>query len=172
MSIFRKASAPPLSQPVSMNENEIENLEINNDLDKNFWNIKGYKAALKRCDDGFILGDNLKSCISELAEIEETYSKNLKKWEKKWLQFLQSPTSSEYQTSRDTWVGFLKYESDIAEVHSIMSDKLQRTAVDSIKKWLEDNYKKNYLHFKKTKEFEKHFYEAQKNWQIALVFKS
>ena len=94
----------------------------------------------------------------------------MKKWETKWLQFLQSSDSSEYQSSRDNWVAFLKFGNDIAEVHGNISDKLQRTTVDTIKKWLEDNYKKSFVHFKKTKEFEKQFQDAQKTWQTAMVW--
>ena len=55
MSFLRKASAPPKTPPLNehQNLNEIESLEINDiNSEKNFWNIKGYKLALKRCDDG------------------------------------------------------------------------------------------------------------------------
>ena len=166
--LSRLASAPSRTPPPCDDiSNETESLEINKDkiTEKNFWNIKGYKYAVKRCDDGYKLGESLKECLTELADVEDAYSKSLKKWEKKWLAHLQSPESSEYQSSRDNWVSLLKTGSDIADIHSDVSDKLKRTPIDNIKNWLEENYKKSFLHFKKTKEFEKQFHDAQKNWQ-------
>jgi hypothetical protein len=159
-SFFKKASAP------LANENETENSDDVNS-EKNFWNIKGYKSALKRCDDGFKSGEKFKECINDLAELEDSYAKSLKKWEKKWLIYL-STESTEYQSGKDTWVSFLKVGSEVSDLHSELSDKLQRTAIDSVKKWLEENYKKSFLHFKKTKEFEKQFQDAQKAWQVSI----
>lgn len=158
---------PPRTPMASVSNDDNVSLDsISIDADKNFWNVKGYKVALKRCDDGSKLGESLKTCIAELAELEDNYGKSLKKWEEKWLK--QINESSEYQSSKDTWIALLKIGSQIGSVHSEIGSNLKKTSSESIKRWLDEKYKKSFIHFKQTKEFEKEFDEAQKVWQKAM----
>ncbi len=49
-----------------------------------FWDIDGYKRTVKRQDEGSRLCNELMSLISERAEIEKAYAKQLKGWSQKW----------------------------------------------------------------------------------------
>lgn len=46
--------------------------------------VGNYKRTTKRIEDGNRLCDDLMKLVSERAEIEKMYAKNLKEWAKKW----------------------------------------------------------------------------------------
>lgn len=48
-----------------------------------FWEVGQYKRTVKRCEDGNKLCNDMVQMIAERADIEKTYSKNLKAWSKK-----------------------------------------------------------------------------------------
>jgi hypothetical protein len=50
------------------------------------------------------------------------------------------------------------------DIHIDLSKKIIEQPVTSIKSWVKINYQKHILNFKKTKDFEERFEEAQKNW--------
>lgn len=131
---------------------------------KNFWEIRGYKLALNRCDDGYELGNKLIDCISERAKIEDAYAKSLKSWNKKWSDYLNTE-SSEYQTGKNAWLALLQTGEEIATIHQTLSERLHKTPIQKIKTWLKEKYQKNIISFKQTKEFEDEFLEAQKSWK-------
>lgn len=52
----------------------------------------------------------------------------------------------------------------MADVHSTLSVSLTDKLIPKLRQWRKDHYEKSLLHYKKTKEFEKEFLEAQKSW--------
>jgi hypothetical protein len=52
----------------------------------------------------------------------------------------------------------------MADVHSNLSSSLSDTLIPNLRQWRKDHYEKSLLHYKKTKEFEKEFLDAQKSW--------
>lgn len=52
----------------------------------------------------------------------------------------------------------------MADVHSTLSTSLTDKLIPKLRQWRKDHYEKSLLHYKKTKEFEKDFLEAQKSW--------
>lgn len=52
----------------------------------------------------------------------------------------------------------------MAEVHSTLSTALTETLIPRLRQWRKEHYEKSLLHYKKTKEFEKEFLDAQKSW--------
>ena len=56
----------------------------------------------------------------------------------------------------------------VADVHSILSSSLTDSLIPKLRQWRKDNYEKSLIHYKKTKEFEKDFIDAQKSWTKLL----
>jgi hypothetical protein len=56
----------------------------------------------------------------------------------------------------------------MADVHSNMSTSLTESLIPKLRQWRKDNYEKSLIHYKKTKEFEKEFLDAQKSWSKLL----
>jgi hypothetical protein len=56
----------------------------------------------------------------------------------------------------------------MADVHSILSASLSDSLIPKLRQWRKDNYEKSIRHYKKTKEFEKEFTDAQKSWTKLL----
>jgi len=54
-----------------------------------FWEPGNYKRTTKRIEDGYKLCNDLMTLIQERADIEKTYSKNLKGWSKKWNELIE-----------------------------------------------------------------------------------
>jgi hypothetical protein len=70
---------------------------------ENFWDIGKYKIALKRCDNGQKLANDLAELIAERAKLEDNYGKSIKSWSQKWSEHL-SKEAIEYETTKDAWV--------------------------------------------------------------------
>jgi hypothetical protein len=58
----------------------------------------------------------------------------------------------------------MKIGEQLADVHSNFSNSLTESLIPKIRQWRKDHYEKSMLHYKKTKEFEKEFLDAQKSW--------
>ena len=67
------------------------------------------KVALKRCDNGAKLANDLSDMITERAKLEDNYGKSLKQWRNKWSIHLNSETNEEYgETMKDAWLALLE----------------------------------------------------------------
>lgn len=120
-----------------------------------FWEPGNYKRTVKRTEDGFKLCNDLIQLISERAEIEKVYAKNLKTWSKKWLEFIEK--GPEYGTAEAAWKAVLEEADRRSEIHVSVKDKLLNDVVASIKQWQKDSYHKSMMHIKEKKEFEDNF---------------
>ena len=132
--------------------------------DRNFWDIRGYKKTLHRCEDGYELGKKLISCLLDRARIEEDYSKSLKQWNSKYGDYLKSD-DKEYERGKYIWLSMLQTGEEVALIHSNLSEKIQQTPVEIIKTWLKDKYQKSGTSFKQCKQFEADFERAQNSWK-------
>lgn len=56
----------------------------------------------------------------------------------------------------------------MADVHTTLSTSLSESLVPKLRQWRKDHYEKSLLQYKKTKEFEKEFVDAQKAWSKLL----
>ena len=56
----------------------------------------------------------------------------------------------------------------MADVHGMLSSSLTESLIPKLRQWRKDNYEKSMIHYKKTKEFEKEFLDAQKSWSTLL----
>jgi len=56
----------------------------------------------------------------------------------------------------------------MADVHSTLSTSLSESLIPKLRQWRKDHYEKSLLHYKKTKEFEREFLDAQKSWSKLL----
>ena len=131
---------------------------------ESFWEPGNFKVALKRCDNGHKLGDELADMITERAKLEEQYVKSLRAWYKKWDEHLRSRESSEYESTKSGWLTFVRLGEQTAAVHAGMAKELHEKPVQKIKRWLKHNYTKNFINFKQTKEFEAEFALASRHW--------
>lgn len=138
-----------------------------------FWEVGQYKRTVKRCEDGHKLCNDVVQMIAERAEIEKSYSKNLKGWTKKWNDYLLK--GSEYGTMRSTWMAALNEADKLAEIHSTTHNVLVDELNVEIKQWQKENYLKTLVNqLKIAKEYEEEFKKAQKPWakKYALVDKT
>jgi protein kinase C and casein kinase substrate in neurons protein len=122
-----------------------------------------YKRAVKRCEDGYKLCHDVIQMITERAEIEKSYAKNLKTWSKKWSDYLNKGT--EYGTMKNTWQSCLNEAEKLSEVHMITAGSLNDDLNSEIKAWQKQNYQKSIVNqIKLAKEYEEEFKKAQKPW--------
>lgn len=63
----------------------------------------------------------------------------------------------EYGTTQGSWRGVLAEAEKVAELHTMVGDKLVNEVNQSIKQWQKENYHKSMMHFKETKDFEDQF---------------
>ena len=56
----------------------------------------------------------------------------------------------------------------MADVHGSLSTSLTDSLIPKLRQWRKENYEKSLIHYKKTKEFEKEFLDAQKSWSKLL----
>ena len=59
-----------------------------------FWEPGNYKRTTKRIEDGNRLCTDLIQLVTDRAEIEKNYAKNLKAWSKKWNELIEKGSSS------------------------------------------------------------------------------
>jgi hypothetical protein len=127
-------------------------LQTNNIYQK----VGQYKRTVKRCEDGNKLCNDMVQMIAERADIERTYSKNLKAWSKKWNDYLVK--GSEYGTMRVTWTSALTEAERIAEIHQQTNNLLSEELSNEIKQWQKMNYPKTIVNqIKIAKEYEEEF---------------
>jgi hypothetical protein len=123
--------------------------------------------------DGYKLCTDLMQMISERADIEKAYAKNLKTWSKKWSDCLQK-TSTEYGTMKQTYNSALQEADKLADIHLSTHSSLIDELNKEIKEWQKQSYPKSIVNALKTpKEYDEEFKKAQKPWgkKYALVEK-
>ncbi|XP_047500770.1 protein kinase C and casein kinase substrate in neurons protein 1-like isoform X4 [Penaeus chinensis] len=132
-----------------------------------FWEIGNYKRTTKRIEDGNRLCDDLMKLVSERAEIEKMYAKNLKEWAKKWNNIIEK--GPEYGTTEAAWKGVLMEAEQRCELHMRVRENLINDVHSSVKQWQRDNYHKSMMgQLKEKKDIEDMFKKAQKPWAKVL----
>ena len=100
------------SAPISPDHDSnhsINKIESSPECGQDFYEIGRFKVALKRCDNGAKLANDLNEMILERAKIEDDYGKSLKAWNNKWKKLLNSETNEEYgETTKNAWLAFLE----------------------------------------------------------------
>jgi hypothetical protein len=120
-----------------------------------FWDPGNYKSTVKRSEDGFKLSNDLITLITERAEMEKLYAKNLKSWGKKWSDLIEK--GPEYGTMEAAWKTMTEEADKRCDLHISVRDKLANDVVSSIKQWQKDSYHKTMMTLKEKKEFEDNF---------------
>jgi hypothetical protein len=133
---------------------------------RGFYEQGAYSVALKRCENGHDLAQQLADMFDERAQIESAYATQLRTWSRKWHNELTK--SQEYGTNKKVWDQTITTGEPMADVHSILSASLTESLIPKLRQWRKDNYEKSLLHYKKTKEFDKDFLDAQKSWSKLL----
>jgi hypothetical protein len=150
---------------------------------RGFFETGAYSIALKRCENGHDLAQQLADMYDERAQLELAYTNQLRAWARKWHSELTK--SQDYGTNKKVWdqsvttgryfleiCNFKKKHflvgEQVADVHAILSASLTDSLIPKLRQWRKDNYEKSLIHYKKTKEFEKDFLDAQKSWAKLL----
>jgi len=149
------------STAASMSEVEVEEAED----EGGFWELNGYKIALKRVKNGQKLSGELKEMIVERAKVEEAFGKDLKQWSSKWVHSLKN-TSAEYGTTKDGWYAFAALGEEEGDIYMNTREKLMNNPVLEVKQWIEENYPNNLFNINyKLQQFAAEFEEAQMSWK-------
>ncbi|CAF4794359.1 unnamed protein product [Rotaria sp. Silwood1] len=165
--LSRKLIGPP-SSPSVLNtaRSGPEAFASNSAYGRGFFELGAYSVALKRCENGHDLAQQLADMFEERAQLELNYATQLRGWSHKWRKDLTK--SQEYGTNKIVWDETAKTGELMADVHSILSTSLSESLIPKLRQWRKDRYEKSLLQYKKTKEFEKEFLDAQKSWSKLL----
>ncbi|CAF0900666.1 unnamed protein product [Adineta ricciae] len=172
MNLFsRKSVVPPPSlspQPSISNAATAgpEAFANNSAYGRGFFEPGAYSVALKRCENGHDLAQQLADMFEERAQLESVYTNQLRAWSRKW--HTELVKSQEYGTNKKVWDQTATAGEQMAEVHGALSSSLTDSLIPKLRQWRKDNYEKSLIHYKKTKEFEKEFIDAQKSWSKLL----
>ena len=148
---------------LAKSEDDLTQLEAHTD---SFWDIGNYRKVVKRIDDGARLCSDLAKMIQERAEIEAKYVRHLQHWSKKWDDSITK--GPEYGSIETGCKAATKEAMQLAEVHSEMSQRLQKEVVESIHTWKADHFHKSLMTLKETRKAEEGFTTAQKPWTKRL----
>ncbi len=132
----------------------------------NFWDIKGYKPAIERCDNGYKIGTNMMDCLHERAKINQEHAKSIAQWSKKWSDFVKTE-STEYGGAKEAWLELLEIEDEIAKINTELCIRYQEN-VNSMENWLKVHYQRHIINFNQQKYFREEFEDAQKEWRKVL----
>eukprot|EP00095_Tigriopus_kingsejongensis_P003897 maker-scaffold296_size217904-snap-gene-1.16 protein:Tk03897 transcript:maker-scaffold296_size217904-snap-gene-1.16-mRNA-1 annotation:"protein kinase c and casein kinase substrate in neurons protein 2-like isoform 1" len=132
-----------------------------------FWEPGNYKRTSKRIEDGQKLCSDLMTLISERAEIEKVYAKNMQQWAAKWQNIIEK--GPEYGTMEAAWKAVLVEADRRCTVHTKVKEDLNMGVNNKLKQWQKDNYHKSILQLKERKEMEDAFKKAQKPWAKLLT---
>ncbi|CAM4871507.1 unnamed protein product [Rotaria socialis] len=172
MNLFSRKSATtnrPVSPSASISNTAVAGPEAfasNLAYGRGFFEPGAYSVALKRCENGHDLAQQLVTMFEERAKLELDYSNELRSWSRKWHGELVK--SNEYGTNKQVWDQSVATGEQVAEVHSTLSSSLSDSLIPKLRQWRKDNYEKSLIHYKIVKEFEKDFIDAQKSWSKLL----
>ncbi|CAF0922698.1 unnamed protein product [Adineta steineri] len=168
MSLFNRKYIAPPSSPIISNTTRIRSasLATNSAYGRGFFEPGAYSIVLKRCENGHDLAQQLADMFDERAQIELAYANQLRHWSYKWRNELSK--SQEYGTNKKVWDQLATTGEPMAYVHSTLSASLSESLIPNLRQWRKEHYERYLLHYKKTKEFERDFLDAQKSWNKLL----
>jgi hypothetical protein len=103
MNLFsRKSIVPPPSPLIStVARSGPEAFASNSAYGRGFFEPGAYSIALKRCENGHDLAQQLADMFDERAQLELAYATQLRVWSNKWRNELSK--SQEYGTNKTVW---------------------------------------------------------------------
>ena len=106
MNLFsRKSSQAPPASPTPSASNGAtagpEAFASNSAYGRGFFEPNSYSVALKRCNNGHDLAQQLADMLDERAQLENAYINQLRTWSRKWHADLVK--SQEYGTNKKVW---------------------------------------------------------------------
>lgn len=106
MNLFsRKSAPPPPHSPTPSMSNAAtagpEAFASNSAYGRGFFEPNAYSIALKRCENGHDLAQQLADMLEERAQLESVYTNQLRAWSRKWHTDLVK--SQEYGTTKKVW---------------------------------------------------------------------
>jgi len=132
-----------------------------------FWEPGNYKRTTKRIEDGNKLCTDLMTLVSERADIEKAYARQLKQWAAKWNNIIEK--GPEYGTMEAAWKAVLVESDRRCDLHNRVKEDMQMKVNNQLKLWQRENYHKQLLQLKEKKEMDEQFKKAQKPWSKLLV---
>jgi len=132
-----------------------------------FWEPGNYKRTTKRIEDGNKLCTELMTLVSERADIEKSYARQLKQWAAKWNNIIEK--GPEYGTMEAAWKAVLVESDRRCDLHNRVKEDLTMKVNNQLKLWQRENYHKQLLQLKEKKEMDEQFKKAQKPWSKLLL---
>lgn len=127
-----------------------------------FWEPGQYRRTTKRIEDGYRLCDDLCRLVTERAEIEKSYAKQLRGWSKKWNDAIDK--GPEYGSAAGAWRSALLEADRRCQLHLHVRENLVNQVHNRVKQWQKDNYHRSVVQFREKKEMDDAFKKAQKPW--------
>ena len=103
MNLFSRKSVvpPPSPSPSHTATAGPEAFATNSTYGRGFFELGAYSVALKRCENGHDLAQQLADMFDERAQLELAYTNQLRSWSRKWHNELVK--SQEYGTNKKVW---------------------------------------------------------------------
>lgn len=106
MNLFSRKSAPPPPHSPTPSASNVatagpEAFASNSAYGRGFFEPNAYSVALKRCENGHDLAQQLADMLEERAQLESVYTNQLRAWSRKWHSELVK--SQEYGTAKKVW---------------------------------------------------------------------
>lgn len=114
-----------------------------------FWEPGNYKRTTKRIEDGNKLCTELMTLVSERADIEKSYARQLKQWAAKWNNIIEK--GPEYGTMEAAWKAVLVESDRRCDLHNRVKEDLTMKVNNQLKLWQRENYHKQLLQLKEKK---------------------
>lgn len=121
-----------------------------------------YVRCLTRYENGNNLLGQLSTMFVERENLEHNYVNALRSWSRKWHGELIK--LNDCPSNKKVWDQIVSTGEQMADIHQTIASNLHDNIQPKLKQWRKDNYEKSIINYKKTKEFERDFEQAQKPW--------
>merc|ERR1712066_1192655 len=108
-----------------------------------FWEPGNYKRTTKRIEDGNKLCTELMTLVSERADIEKSYARQLKQWAAKWNNIIEK--GPEYGTTEAAYKAILVESDRRCDLHVRVKEDLNFKVINQLKQWQKENYHKSVM---------------------------
>lgn len=139
---------------------------LGNPMCKSFLEPSQYRCVIDRCNDGYELLNLNIEIDDDLLKIFKKFSKSIRDWSDRSKKKVSN--SKEGRTTKAAWRDSIATMEKYADRNDAIADAIEQKVLKNLKVFQTNNYGKNLIHVKKSKDLEKQFKRAQTPWTETL----